>query len=93
MPRRRARGRSPYRDGAPFSRNRDHEPVSEPVSSSNAASGSADEVLLEGAQEAVRMAAEVVDIALVAAAVAMRELVIRLDGRSGASGAEPTDQR
>ncbi len=93
MPRRRARGRSPYRDGAPFSRNRDHQPASEPVAAASSESGSSDEVLLEGAQEAVRMAAEVVDIALVAAAVAMRELVIRLDGRGGASGAGPTDQR
>jgi hypothetical protein len=86
MPRHRARGRSPHREGAPYPRERLREgqvPAEETQS----------DALLEGAQDAVRIAAEVVDIALVAAAVAMRELVVRLNGRDGASGASSSDHR
>jgi hypothetical protein len=39
------------------------------------------------------MAAEVVDIALVAAALAMREMVVRLNGRDAASGSQSSDPR
>jgi hypothetical protein len=86
MPRHRARGRSPHREGAPYARERLREgqgPTEE----------ARDDALLECAQDAVRIAAEVVDIALVAAAVAMRELVVRLNGRDGASGASSSDHR
>lgn len=93
MPRRRARGRSPYRDGSPFSRQRDHEPQAASSDKRQPEQSGVDEALIEGAQDAVKMAAEVVDIALVAAALAMRELVVRLDGRSGASGAGSSDHR
>ncbi len=90
MPRRRARGRSPHRDGTPIVRQRQHD---EKASQGPADQGGHEDALLEGAQDAVRMAAEVVDLALVAAAVAMRELVVRLEGRNGASGADGSDPR
>lgn len=93
MPRRRARGRSPHRDGIPFSRNAGNDAQAGPNSKGSSEQAGRDQALLEGSQDAVRIAAEVVDIALVAAAVAMRELVVRLDGRRGTSGAESSDHQ
>ena len=76
MPRHRARGRSVRRDGDPITRERTDYPRGEgavpprPVDAAKAAA----------AQEAIRMAAEVAEIALTAAALMMRELLVRLEG-------------
>lgn len=76
MPRHRARGRSARREGDPITRERTDFPRGEgavpprPVDAAKAAA----------AQEAVRMAAEVAEIALTAAALMMRELLVRLEG-------------
>ena len=93
MPRHRARGRSPHRAGVPHApqRLRDQQPPFQPEPEES--KPGVDETLLEGAQDAVRMAAEVVDIALVAAALAMREMVVRLNGRDAASGSQSSDPR
>ena len=89
MPRHRARGRSPLR------------PAAEPVRDAGDPLGAmpAEEhvdLASAGAQtaaDAVRMAAEVADIALTAAALMMRQLLVELESKGSAADTSDPDSR
>ena len=89
LPRHRARGRSPHREGSPLFRGEENQPPNP----SAVPPKQADWDAAATAQDAVKMAAEVADIALTAAALLMREMLVRLDDRDGPRSTPSDDPR
>lgn len=89
LPRHRARGRSPHREGTPLFRGGENQPPNPGTVPPNQADWDA----AATAQDAVRMAAEVADIALTAAALLMREMLVHLQDRDGPRSTPSDDPR